>query len=230
MWSQGVKQGLLEHHPTLLCADLFGSSEAVGFGSSVTSKEGGVKTAKFQIGEDCRVFTEDHQPVEPGSGIRGFIARRGPIPLGYYKDEEKTAKTFPTIDGVRYSVPGDFCTVDADGTLNLLGRGSVCINSAGEKIYPEEVEEALKTHDDVEDALVVGLPDDKWGQAVTGVVALRAGSQVDEQALRDHVRERLAGYKTPKRVFQVEKMFRAPNGKADYKGALAFAKQEAGLA
>jgi fatty-acyl-CoA synthase len=229
MWSQGVKQGLLEHHPTLMCADLFGSSEAVGFGASVTTKESGVKTAKFQIGEDCRVFTEDHVPVEPGSGVRGFIARRGPIPLGYYKDEEKTAKTFPTIDGVRYSVPGDWCTVEADGTLNLLGRGSVCINSAGEKIYPEEVEEALKTHAEVEDALVVGLPDDKWGQAVTGVVALRAGGQADEAALREHVRERLAGYKTPKRIFLVEKMFRAPNGKADYKGALEFAKQEAGL-
>jgi fatty-acyl-CoA synthase len=209
---------------------MFGSSEAVGFGSSVSSKQGGTRTAVFRIGDSCKVFTEDHREVVPGSGERGFIARTGPIPLGYYKDPEKSAKTFPTIDGVRYSVPGDWCTVEADGTLNLLGRGSVCINTAGEKVYPEEVEEALKTHADVEDALVVGLDDEKWGQAVTGVVQLRPGSAFDEEALRKHVRERLAGYKTPKRVFAVEKMFRAPNGKADYKGAKAFAGAEAARA
>ena len=228
MWSQDVKQGLLRHHDGWLLADMFGSSEAVGFGSSVTSAKGGAKTAVFTIGDDCKVFTEDHVEVVPGSGERGFIARRGPIPLGYFKDPEKTAKTFPTIDGVRYSVPGDWCTVDADGTLNLLGRGSVCINTAGEKVYPEEVEEALKTHADVEDALVVGLADEKWGQAVTGVVALRSGASLDEQALRGYVRERLAGYKTPKRLFAVARMFRAPNGKADYKRALAFAEQARG--
>ncbi|MGH0030064.1 MAG: acyl-CoA synthetase [Myxococcota bacterium] len=227
MWSQEVKQGLLARHDGWMLADMFGSSEAVGFGSSVSSAAGGTKTAVFRIGDDCKVFTEDHREVAPGSGERGFIARRGPIPLGYYKDPEKTAKTFPTIDGVRYSVPGDWCTVDEDGTLNLLGRGSVCINTAGEKVYPEEVEEALKTHADVEDALVVGLADEKWGQAVTGVVQLRGGATLDEQALRSHVRERLAGYKTPKQVFAVEKMFRAPNGKADYKGAKAFAEERA---
>jgi len=228
IWSRDVKQGLLKHHDGWLLADMFGSSEAVGFGSSVTSAAGGTKTAVFTIGDDCKVFTEDHVEVLPGSGEKGFIARRGPIPLGYYKDPEKTAKTFPTIDGVRYSVPGDWCTVDADGTLNLLGRGSVCINTAGEKVYPEEVEEVLKTHADVEDALVVGLADEKWGQAVTGVVELREGASLDQQALRDHVRERLAGYKTPKQVFAVERMFRAPNGKADYKGAQAFAEQARG--
>jgi len=225
MWSQETKQGLLRHHDGMLLADMFGSSEAVGFGSSVTSAQGGTKTAKFTIGPDCRVFTEDHRPVEPGSGERGFIARPGPIPLGYYKDPEKTEKTFPTIDGVRYSVPGDWCTVEADGTLTLLGRGSVCINTAGEKVYPEEVEEALKSHPAVEDALVVGVPDEKWGQAVTGVVSLRLGQGTDEQSLRDHVRTRLAGYKTPKRVLVVPHMFRAPNGKADYKGATTFARE-----
>jgi len=228
MWSAEVKQGLLEQHPSMLLADMFGSSEAVGFGSSLTSSQGGTKTARFAIGEDCRVFTEDLEPVEPGSGERGFIARRGPIPLGYYKDPEKTAKTFPTIDGVRYSVPGDWCTVAADGTLTLLGRGSVCINTAGEKVYPEEVEEVLKTHPDVEDALVVGVPDERWGNAVTAVVQPRAGGQLDETALRSHVRERLAGYKTPKRILAVPRMFRAPNGKADYKGATDFARSELG--
>jgi fatty-acyl-CoA synthase len=223
MWSREVKLGLLRHLPQVVLADMFGSSEAVGFGSSLTSGKGESRTATFKIGDGCRVFTEDHREVEPGSGERGFIARTGPIPLGYYKDREKTAKTFPTIDGVRYSIPGDWCTVDADGTLNLLGRGSACINTAGEKVYPEEVEEALKTHDDVFDALVFGVADPKWGQAVTGVVELRPGAELDERALRDHVRASLAGYKTPKCLLAVDQMFRAPNGKADYKRAASWA-------
>jgi fatty-acyl-CoA synthase len=225
MWSREVKQGLLRHHPGLMLVDTFGSSEAVGFGTSVTTAEGETRTARFQIGEHCKVFTEDHREVKLGSGEKGFIARRGPIPVGYYKDPTKSAETFPTIDGIRYSIPGDWCTVEADGTLTLLGRGSVCINTAGEKVYPEEVEEALKTHADVEDALVVGLPDEKWGQAVTGVVQLREGAALDEPALRSHVKHGLAGYKTPKRIVAVERMFRAPNGKADYKGATAFAAE-----
>ena len=229
MWSLDVKQGLLEHHPGMVLADMFGSSEAVGFGASVTSAAGKSKTAVFKIGDHCKVFTEDHREVVPGSGERGFIARSGAIPLGYYKDEKKTAETFPSIDGVRYSVPGDWCTVEEDGTLTLLGRGSSCINTAGEKVYPEEVEEALKTHDTVEDALVVGVPDEKWGNAVTAVVKLSPDAAFDEAALRQHVRERLAGYKRPKRVLSVPKMFRAPNGKADYKGALAFAKEQLGI-
>jgi len=229
MWSREVKEALLEHAPDLLLADMFGSSEAVGFGSSVTSRAGGTRTAKFTIGEDCRVFTEDHREVAPGSGERGFIARRGPIPLGYYKDPEKTAKTFPTIGGVRYSIPGDWCTVEADGTLTLLGRGSACINTAGEKVYPEEVEEVLKTHSDVEDALVVGVPDDRWGTAVTAIVEPRAGARFDEAGLREHVRSHLAGYKVPKRIVATQAMFRAPNGKADYKRARAHALRELGL-
>lgn len=221
MWSREVKRGLLAHHDGIILADMFGSSEAVGFGSSLTSAKGETRTAKFQIGESCKVFGEDHREVVPGSGERGFIARSGPIPLGYYKDEAKTAKTFPTIGGVRYSIPGDWCTVEADGTLNLLGRGSACINTAGEKVFPEEVEEVLKTHDRVHDALVFGLADEKWGQAVTAVVEIERGAEFDEAALRGFVREKLAGYKTPKRIVEVERMFRAPNGKADYKSAAA---------
>lgn len=229
MWSREVKEALLAHHPGLTLADMFGSSEAVGFGTNVTSAAGGTKTAKFTIGEDCRVFTEDHREVAPGSGERGFIARRGPIPLGYYKDPEKTARTFPTIDGVRYSIPGDWCTVEADGTLTLLGRGSACINTAGEKVYPEEVEEALKTHPSVEDALVVGVPDDRWGTAVTAVVEVRDGEPFDEATLREHVKAHLAGYKVPKRVVATERMFRAPNGKADYKSARAHVMSAMGI-
>jgi acyl-CoA synthetase (AMP-forming)/AMP-acid ligase II len=230
MWSRDVKQALLAHQPTLFLADMFGSSEAVGFGTNVTSGKAETKTAKFSIGEDCKVFDEDHREVQPGSGERGFIARRGPIPLGYYKDAEKTAETFPTIGGVRYSIPGDWCTVEADGTLTLLGRGSACINTAGEKVYPEEVEETLKLHADVEDALVVGVPDERWGTAVTAVVELRPGGEFDEAALRQHVHAKLAGYKTPKRVLAVEKMFRAPNGKADYKSARSHALEALGIA
>ena len=233
MWSREIKEGLLDHYPSLVLADLFGSSEAVGFGSSVTSRKAKAEgtTAKFSIGENCRVFTEDHREVEPGSGERGFIARCGPIPMGYYKDKQKSDKTFPTINGVRYSIPGDWCTVEPDGTLTLLGRGSACINSAGEKVYPEEVEEALKLNPAVVDALVVGVPDPKWGESVTAVVELRSGCALDEAELRAHVREHLAGYKAPKRVVASPgPMFRAPNGKADYKSALRFALDALGQA
>ena len=228
MWSREVKQGLLRHHPDMMLVDAFGSSEAVGFGSSVTTAEGETRTARFQIGESCKVFSEDHREVTPGSGEKGFIARSGPIPVGYYKDPKKSAETFPTIGGVRFSIPGDWCTVESDGTLTLLGRGSACINTAGEKVYPEEVEEALKTHADVDDALVVGLPDEKWGQAVTGIVQLRPGAALDEAALRGHVHELLARYKAPKHIVATERMFRAPNGKADYESAAAYAAESLG--
>ncbi|MEE8559019.1 MAG: acyl-CoA synthetase [Myxococcota bacterium] len=217
MFSTEVKKGLLKHHPGMVLADSFGSSEAVGFGMSVTTAQGETRTARFQIGERVKVFTEEGREVKPGTGEAGLVARGGPIPLGYYKDAEKTASTFKVIDGVRYSIPGDYCRVEEDGTLTLLGRGSVCINTGGEKVYPEEVEEALKEHVDVDDAVVVGLPDEKWGQAIVGVVQLRPGAAAfDEEQLRQHVKDRLAAYKCPKRVLAVDTTDRAPNGKADY--------------
>lgn len=228
MWSTEVKRGLLQHMPNAIMTDSFGASEAVGLGSSLMTKDGEIATAKFQIGERCKVFDENDEPVVPGSGKPGFIALGAPIPVGYYKDPEKSAKTFKTVRGERYSIPGDWCLVEPDGTLTLLGRGSVCINTAGEKVYPEEVEEVLKTHPAIEDALVVGLPDEKWGQAVTGVVKLNNGASFDEEALRAHVRDKLAGYKTPKRIVVGTIPFRAPNGKADYKGVTEFAKQALG--
>lgn len=223
MWSMEVKQGMLRHLPQATLLDSFGSSEAVGFGLSIMTADGPVPTAEFGIGEDVKVFAPDDTEVTPGSGVVGMIARGGAIPEGYYKDPVKTAATYRTIGGVRYAMPGDHCTVEADGTITLLGRGSGCINTAGEKVFPEEVEEVLKQHPDVEDALVVGLPDEKWGQAVTAVVELADGAVFDEAALRAHVRARLAGYKAPKRVVAVARMFRAPNGKADYKRAQAYA-------
>ena len=230
MWSLEVKRGLLEHMPQAMLSDAFSSSEALGMGSSIMTKMGEVKTAKFMIGERCRVFDENDQPVEPGSGVRGLVALGPPNPIGYYKDDEKTARTFRVIDGVRYSIPGDWCIVEADGTLTLLGRGNACINTAGEKVFPEEVEEALKTHPSIEDALVVGLPDEKWGQAVTAVVELAPGRTFDEAGLKAHVRKTLAGYKTPKRVFVANRSLRASNGKADYAAAKACAETGAGEA
>ncbi len=219
MWSPQIKLGLLGHSAKMVLLDAFGSSEAIGFGTSVTSADYTAPSAKFMLAEQCKVFTEDYVEVRPGSGERGFIARTGPIPMGYYKDEEKTAKTFPVIDGVRYSIPGDWCTVDVDGAINLLGRGSGCINSAGEKIYPEEVEQVLKTHPVVDDALVLGMADEKWGQAVTAVISVNTASGIALDELKSHVRAKLADYKAPKSIHIVETMFRAPNGKADYKAA-----------
>jgi len=226
MWSLEVKQGMLEHMPQAVLSDGFSSSEALGMGQSMMAKGVEVQTAKFVLGERCRVFDENDNPVEPGSGVSGMVAIGPPNPVGYYKDEEKTARTFRTIGGVRYSVPGDWCVVEADGTLTLLGRGSACINTAGEKVFPEEVEEALKTHPSVEDALVVGLPDEKWGQAVTGVVTLAEGSAMDEADLRAHVRKSLAGYKTPKRIVIADRDIRTANGKADYPAARASAEAQ----
>ncbi len=229
MWSTEVKQGLLRHLPQVTLLDSFGSSEAVGFGLSVMTAEGEVETAKFQIGDNVKVFSPEGREIAPGSGEVGLIARGDPLPNGYYKDQKKTDETFKVIDGVRYSIPGDFCTVETDGTITLLGRGSGCINTAGEKVFPEEVEEVLKLHPDIEDALVVGVPDEKWGQSVTGLVELRGGAALDEIAIREHVRKHLAGYKTPKRLIAVPRMLRAPNGKADYKGARDLALQELGI-
>ena len=229
IFSPQVKRGLLKHLPHAILYDSFGSSEAVGFGTEITTRDSTVQLAKFRIGPNCKVFTPDGREVQPGSDEPGYIARSGPIPLGYYKDEKKSAETFKEYQGRRWSIPGDWCTVNADGTLDLLGRGSVCINTAGEKVYPEEVEEALKTHPSVADAIVVGVPDEKWGEAVTGVVTLEPGTRADEDALRRHVRERLAGYKTPKRIVFAEVALRAPNGKADYKGARRCALDALGM-
>jgi 3-oxocholest-4-en-26-oate---CoA ligase len=145
------------------------------------------------------------------------VALRGHTPIGYYKDEAKSALTFVVIDGQRYSIPGDYATVEADGTVNLLGRGSQCINTGGEKVYPEEVEECLKLHPSVADAAVIGVPDDKWGEAINALVEPHAGMTIDAGELIQHVKQRLAAYKAPKRVIGVTTVGRAANGKLDYK-------------
>jgi len=229
MWSREVKEGLLRHMPQVVLADSFGASEIMGFGASFMTGGGKVNTAKFTVGSHCKVFSEDGREIKAGSSEPGFIAQRGAIALGYYKDEIKTDQVYKIIDGVRYGVPGDWCTVEADGTLTLLGRGSTCINTGGEKVYPEEIEEVLKTHSAVHDTLVVGVPDERWGQSVTAIVEAVPGANAREGVLRDHVRDHLAGYKVPKRVLFRDDLKRAPNGKADYKAATAFAKQSLGL-
>ncbi|QJB69680.1 acyl-CoA synthetase [Parasphingorhabdus halotolerans] len=220
MWSTDVKRGLLDHLPHIMIVDSMGSTEG-SMGSSITTKDNIDidQTAKFEMNPTTKVLTEDGKPVAPGSGEMGMICNGGMVPLGYYKDEAKSAATFKTFDGVRYSIPGDFATVEEDGSITLLGRGSACINSGGEKIFPEEVEEALKTHESVYDCLVVGIPDDRFGQKVTAVLSLCDGATFDADALQEHVRGQLAAYKAPRAILQVDTVPRAANGKAGYKDA-----------
>jgi fatty-acyl-CoA synthase len=229
MWSKESKEGLLKHNPNMMLIDAFSSSEAIGLGQSVSTAGGSSGTAKFVLGENARVITDDGRDVEPGSGEIGRVAVKGFTPIGYYKDPEKSARTFVTIDGATYSMPGDYATVEADGTLTLLGRGSVCINTGGEKVFPEEVEEVLKKHPAVLDAVVVGLPDDKFGEAITAVVELREGESAGEQELIDHVKGHLASFKAPKRVVTIRTIGRAPNGKVDYKRMKAYAADQLGV-
>jgi len=226
MWTRDIKAGLLTHNENLLLVDGFSSSEAIGLGSSIMTKDAEIEVAKFTIGPDCKVFTKDDVEVKPGSNESGMVAVSGYLPVGYYKDEEKTAKTFRMIDGVRYSIPGDWVQVEKDGSLTLLGRGSNCINTAGEKVFPEEVEEALKIHNSIADALVVGIPDPKWGQAITAVVQLHSGFELDEIEIHDFCRKHLASYKIPKHIFQKDNLDRAANGKPDYKLVRDFAESQ----
>jgi 3-oxocholest-4-en-26-oate---CoA ligase len=231
MWSEPVKEGLLAHHPGMLLVDAFSSSEALGMGVSVSASGAAAKTASFTLGPDVKVLTEDGRQVEPGSDEVGVLALGGRNPLGYYKDQAKSDATFREIDGVRYSIPGDFAQVGADGTIHLLGRGSVVINSGGEKIFPEEVEEALKTHAAVRDAVVVGIPHPTYGEQVVAVVELHpdwSGDPPSEAELIAHVKEQLASYKAPRRVRTVPTIGRAANGKVDYKRHRAESIEELG--
>jgi 3-oxocholest-4-en-26-oate---CoA ligase len=223
MFSEPVKQALLQHHPTMMLLDAFSSSEALGMGQSISSAGGTSATARFSLGENAIVLTDDGRRVEPGSGEIGRVAVGGFQPVGYYKDPDKTAATFIEFEGQRYSVPGDYATVEADGSLTLLGRGSVCINTGGEKVFPEEVEEALKTHPAVRDAVAVGVPDERFGEAITAVVEPTEGSTIDADDVIAHVRTKLAAYKAPRRVVTVDTIGRAPNGKVDYKRLKAYA-------
>ena len=224
MWSSEVKQGLLKHHDMVL-VDAMGSTEG-GMGSSRASRDNPAETAKFVLNPGVIVITDEGELVEPGSDKTGKIGTSGLVPLGYFKDEKKSAETFKEFQGVRYSFPGDYAKVEADGTITLLGRGSNCINTAGEKVYPEEVEEAIKRNDDIFDCLVVGLQDDRFGQKVVALASFQEGREIQEQDLIAFTREHLAGYKLPKQVLFVDEVMRAPNGKANYKWAKETAEKE----
>ena len=222
IWSQPVKQALLAHKNMKL-VDTLGSSEGTGTAVKVSDRENTSTTGNFQLSANAAVFDEHDEPVKPGSAKQGLLAVGGPIPIGYYNDPEKSAATFRIIAGQRWSIPGDWATVEADGSITLLGRGSVCINSAGEKIYPEEVEEALKAHPHVLDCLVVGMPDPKWGEAVTAVVQMN-GEAADQEILQD-ARSRIASYKLPKTIVRAQEIRRNVNGKPNYKWAKQVAEQ-----
>ncbi|GDY31616.1 acyl-CoA synthetase [Gandjariella thermophila] len=220
LFSPSVKEQYLDALPNVVITDAVGSSESGFAGIGMLQRgadfSGGVRV---NPGRDTVVLDEDNRPLEPGSGLVGRLARGGHVPLGYYKDPEKTAAMFVEVDGRRYVTPGDFARVEADGSITLLGRGNMCINTGGEKVYPDEVEGALKSHPDVFDALVVGVPDDRLGQRVAAVVQPRPGHTLDYAALDAHVRTRIAGYKTPRSLWVVDEITRTPSGKADYRWA-----------
>jgi fatty-acyl-CoA synthase len=217
--SPALKRALVECLPALLVVDGYGASETGGQGQSVVVAGGDVPSApRFRVGDDTQVLDDDMRPAAPG--VVGRLARTGPIPLGYYKDPAKTAATFPVVDGVRWAVPGDHAVVEPDGTITLLGRGSVSINTGGEKVYPEEVESVLKAHDAVFDAVVVGVPDTRWGERVVAVLQPRVdrpAPTLDE--VQHHARAHLAGYKVPREVVVVDAIERSPSGKPDYRWA-----------
>jgi acyl-CoA synthetase (AMP-forming)/AMP-acid ligase II len=219
LFSPSVKDELLKRFPHLVLSEAIGASESGSNGYTLvqagkTAMKGGPTVTPIR---DTAVLDEDMNIVLPGSGVIGKVARRGNIPLEYYKDPEKTAQTFLTApDGTRYAIPGDFASVEDDGTITLLGRGSVSINSGGEKIFPEEVEGAVKSHPAVYDCIVVGVPDERWGQRVAAVVQTRDGSAADLESLQEHCRTKIAGYKVPREVHVVPEIRRSPSGKPDY--------------
>ena len=220
--SADVKERLLRQIPTaLIITEAIGSSESPVQALSITTKGAApTPTLAFGAKDLTTVFDDNLRPVEPGSGVVGRLATAGRVPVGYYKDEAKSAQAFVEVDGVRWSLPGDMATLDADGTIRLLGRGSLCINTGGEKVYPEEVEAVLKSHRAVGDALVIGMPDARWGEVVVAVVAPATGEAWPGIGpIQAHCRSRLAGYKIPRTLFVVPSVERMPSGKADYRWA-----------
>jgi 3-oxocholest-4-en-26-oate---CoA ligase len=217
MWTAEVKEAVLDRVPQVVLVDAIGSTEG-SMGMSISMRGMPAQTAKFSRSPATKVFKEDLSgEVVPGSGEAGLVAAGGLVPLGYFKDEAKSASTFKVVGGARYSFPGDLALVEADGSITLLGRGSQCINTGGEKVYPEEVEEAVKRVDGVDDCLVVGVPDEKFGEVVTAVVSGRPDLEAADVIAS--VKEQLSHYKAPKHVVLVASVPRAPNGKADYKSA-----------
>ena len=227
MFSTEIKVGLHDHVPGGLILDFIAATEGT-MGISYSSKDRPAQTGHFTPSPGVKVFTAHDTEVVPGSGESGVVGVPRPTAVGYFKDEAKSEATFRVVDGVLYSFPGDWATVGADGSLTLLGRGSQCINTGGEKVFPEEVEEAMKRHPGVEDSLVFGVPDERFGQRVVAVVSVAdpaSNATLDGAAVVDSLREELSSYKLPREVVVVATVPRAPNGKADYPAAkLLFAE------
>jgi 3-oxocholest-4-en-26-oate---CoA ligase len=231
LFSSPVKDDFFDHLPNIVITDAVGSSEGGNNGMTVVTKGNtAMKSGPtvHLLGKTV-VFDEQLELVEPGSGVIGKIARSGDIPQGYYNDPKKTAEVFIQVQGTRYVMPGDYATVEADGSITLLGRGSIVINSGGEKIFPEEVESAVRSHPDVMDAIVCGAPDERWGQTVAAIVQPRVGHEAPTlESLQEHCRATIAGYKLPRRLHVVEQIERAPSGKPDYRWAAGIVNAEAG--
>ncbi len=222
-WSPETKERMLRHLPDVMLIDSLGASEGM-MTRNASTRGSEIKPARFAVNEHVNVLDEQTgRAVKPGSDEVGLVAVSGRIPIGYYNDPEKTAATFRVYDGVRYSVPGDYASVDPDGTIRLLGRGSACINTGGEKVYPEEVELALRKHPSVFDCVVVGVPDDRFGEAVVALVVVTDGHYVDEEELEAWSRSKMSGYKKPKRFFFVPSLERSAAGKASYRRLRALA-------
>ncbi len=215
VFSTEMKTALLDRLPTLRIVDSLGATEGMISRSTVTHGE--VTATRFTVSERVGVFSAEGQPIAAGSGQPGFLGVTGRLPLGYYKDETKTSATFPIINGQRYSIAGDMATVEHDGTIIFLGRGSATINTGGEKVFPEEVESEIRDIPEVVDCCVVGIPDQRWGQRVVAVAQLERDATMTGPQIVDHLRLRLAGYKVPKQVVLVPSLERGPNGKLDYR-------------
>ena len=219
-YSEGVKAQLREQLPTTIFMDSFGGSEGGNQGQGVDADTPGTAPGpRFRADASTAVLDENNKPLAPGSGVIGMLARKGRIPLGYYKDPVKTAATFIEADGVRWVVSGDMAAIESDGTITLLGRGSNCINTGGEKVFPEEVESALRSHSGVFDAIVVGVPDERFGERVAAVVHPRSDTDLTLEDLVAHCRTRVAGYKVPRELHLTDEIQRQPSGKPDYKWA-----------
>ena len=229
LFSQTCKDRFLDRLPNLVITDAIGSSEGGANGITMVSRGAVMKGGPtVTAARDAVVLDDDLRPIEAGSGVVGRLARHGNIPIGYLNDPEKTAATFVTgPDGVRYVIPGDYATVEADGSITMLGRGSVSINTGGEKVFPEEIENALKAHPGVVDAVVVGVPDDRWGERVTAVVQPVPGVEVTLESIQAHCRAHVAGYKVPRQLTLVDQVVRSPAGKSDYRWAKRVAVDDA---
>ena len=227
LFSQSVKSQYLEALPNTVITDAIGSSETgfMGLGMITKDSEQGVGGPRVKVNNETIVIDEYDRPLPAGSDQIGRLARGGHVPLGYYKDPEKTARLFAEVDGKRYTVPGDFARHEADGTITLLGRGNTCVNTGGEKVFPEEVEAALMSHPDVFDVLVVGVPDERLGQRVAAIVEPRPGAEPTFDELSAHVRKEIAGYKVPRSMWFVDRVQRLATGKADYRWANTYATE-----